>query len=385
MQANTRLAGAAAATPEASPRTLDPALAAEVDAQVRAFLDGLLGERLESAGFRQRLDAAFRVGREEISLAAGLLQGRLAARNFVGLEQSPAFDAIGRLRSELETLKPGPAALLLSPRRLFGFIPFGRHIDGWLRRYRGAGPELNQALREVYAAREDLEHDLADVLATEARLAEADTRLAAAERFIERLDAALAERLDGLLATDPERARALEQEVLFYVRQNRQDLLTQRAVAAQARLALEALRRTGRELVNGCTRVATTGISALAAAQAVAVATAGQARVADMLEGVGGVLDQLIADTGRELETHVARTTQYAGKPLVAIERLAAAFEQSFKAIAALDQFRSQALATLADNNAALAAQVARSEALLERERRGLEAAASRTAGPVAL
>jgi hypothetical protein len=373
------------AQPHLDPAPLDRELHAAVEQQLRSFLDGLLEEDLDSDGFRTRLDAAFRLGREEIAASAGLLQGRLLQRNFVGLDQSPAFAAIGALRERLDELAPGSSASLLAPRRLLGVIPFGRRIDQWLRRFRAAGPQLANALRGVYAARDDLEHDLAEVAATAARLTEADQRLAAATHFAERLDAEVSARLEALRASDAARAEALEQELLFYARQNRQDLLTQRAVGQHARLALDALRRTGRELVNGCTRVATTGISALAAAQTVAIATAGQARVADMLEGVGAALDQLIEQTGRELEAHVTRTTEFASRPLIALDKLAAAFERSFEAIAALDEFRSRALAVLDENNATLTAQIARSEAVLGRERLSRGAAARGDAGPVAL
>ena len=50
----------------------------------------------------------------------------------------------------------------------------------------------------------------------------------------ERLDAQLAARIAELEATDPVKAKALREDVLFYVRQKHQDLLTQLAVSIQS-------------------------------------------------------------------------------------------------------------------------------------------------------
>jgi hypothetical protein len=52
----------------------------------------------------------------------------------------------------------------------------------------------------------------------------------------ERLDARLASTIAQLEISDPERAKALSQDVLFYVRQKHQDLLTQLAVSIQSYL-----------------------------------------------------------------------------------------------------------------------------------------------------
>ena len=71
-------------------------------------------------------------------------------------------------------------------------------------------------------------------------------------------------------------------------------------------LALDVLKKTGREMVNGCTRVATTGMSALAEAQTVARATGNQIRVMEMVQGVNATIGNLISETGRALNQPAA-------------------------------------------------------------------------------
>ena len=65
----------------------------------------------------------------------------------------------------------------------------------------------------------------------------------------ERLDNALETRIATIEASDPDRARALREDVLFPVRHRRQEILTQLAVAVQGYAALRVVEINNRELV----------------------------------------------------------------------------------------------------------------------------------------
>jgi uncharacterized protein YaaN involved in tellurite resistance len=147
----------------------------------------------------------------------------------------------------------------------------------------------------------------------------------------------------ALQASDPQRARTLSEDVLFPVRQNLQDILTQQAVCANGYLALDVLGKTGRELVNGCTRVATTGLSALAVAQVVARALGRQAQVVDLLGGMNATIDALAAQTGRQLGAYAAQSAQFAKDPALGIARIREMLGQTMQAIEALDLPREEA------------------------------------------
>ena len=79
---------------------LKPELAQQVDSQVLRFIDALASEDVHSDAFKQRLDSAFALGKEEISNASSLMQGRFMQRNFDGIEDSPAYKAIGAIREQ---------------------------------------------------------------------------------------------------------------------------------------------------------------------------------------------------------------------------------------------------------------------------------------------
>jgi uncharacterized protein YaaN involved in tellurite resistance len=348
---------------------LKPELRAAVDEQVSRFVDALLKEDVHTDAFKAKLDSAFALGKEEVSTAASLMQGRFMQRNMVGVETSPAFKAMADMRGHLDELNPGRDGDLLQPNKLLGLIPYGNKLQAYFRKFESAGEQLKTAMTQLYAARDDVQRDIADIEATRGKLWEAMQKLASAAHFAQTLDSRLAERVDALEATDPQRAQALRQEVLFYARQNLTDILTQQAVCVNGYLALDVLKKTGREMMNGCTRVATTGMSALAVAQTVARATGNQIQVMEMLQGVNATIGELISQTGRQLNQHVDATAQFASNPMIGIEKMQEMFDQTYKAMDAMDSFRAKAIDTMGRNNEIMRDQITKSERYVDRVR----------------
>ena len=369
---------------------LKPELAQQVDDQVLRFIDALTHEDVHSDAFRQRLDSAFALGKEEISNASSLMQGRFMQRNFAGIEDSPAYKAIEAIRGQLDELNPGKDGDLLQPRKLLGLIPFGNKLEAYFRKYQSAAEQLKTSMGQLYAARDDMQKDVVDIEATRAKLWDAMTKLAAAGRFATQLDARLEEKVKSLETSDPQKAQALRQEVLFYARQNLTDIQTQQAVCVNGYLALDVLKKTGREMINGCTRVATTGMSALAVAQTVARATGNQIRVMEMLQGVNATIGNLISETGRALNQHVDATTQFASNPMLGIEKIQEMFDQTFQAMDAMDTFRAKAIDVMGQNNQLIRAQLTRADTSVDRTRQAQAREAAQgplpdSSGPVKL
>jgi len=129
------------------------------------------------------------------------------------------------------------------------------------------------------------------------------------------------------------------------------------------------LRKTCRELINGCERVATTGMSALAVAQTVARATGNQVKVMDMLAGVNSTIENMIVETGKQLNAHVERSTAFGGNPLLGIEKLKEMFALTFKAMDTMDNFRSKALEVMGQNNAVMRDQLAKAQTYMDKSR----------------
>ena len=348
---------------------LKPEVKAAVAAQVDRFIDALVTEDIHSDAFKAKLDSAFRLGKEEASIASNLMTGRFMERNFVGVESSAAFKAIGELRGHLDELNPGKEGDLFSKQKILGIIPFGNKLQAYFRKYESAASQLNKSMEQIYTARDDMQKDEVEIESLRSKLWEAMQNLKAAIEFSQQLDTKIADKVVSLKVSQPERAKAMEQEVLFYARQNLSDMLTQQAVCVNGYLALDVLKRTAREMQNGCTRVATTGMSALAVAQTVARATGNQIQVMDMLKGVSGTIENLIAESGKALNTHVERTAEFSSNPLLGIEKVKEMFDQTFRAMDAMDNFRSKAIETMGKNNQLMTEQVARARTYMDKER----------------
>ena len=366
---------------------LSAATQAAVDDQVERFIAALLTEDLQSDSFRAKLDSAFALGREEVSVASSLMQGRFMERNFIGMEDSPAFKAVREMRGHLDDLNPGKEGDLFQPNKLLGLIPWGNRLRNYFRKYQEVGGQLEKSMQQLYGARDDMQRDVVEIDATRTKLWDGMQKLAGAIQFAEKLDTRLFAKVESLKTTDPLRAKALEQEVLFYARQNLQDMLTQQAVCTNGYLALDVLKKTGREMMNGCTRVATTGMSALAVAQTLARATGNQIQVMTMLSGVNETIEGLISESGRQLNTHVEKSTQFAQNPMVGMEKLKEMFDQTYKAMDAMDTFRSKAIEVMGQNNAMIAAEIKRSEQYIDKVRmeHARQATSGALAGPVRL
>ena len=346
-----------------------PERAQALDEKADAFIATLMTQDVHSADFKQKLDLAFALGKEEISVASSLLQGRLMERNFVDAAGTPAFKAISDLRGHLDDLNPGNQGDLLSANRILGLIPWGNKLQAYFRRFQSAASQIKTCMTQLYAARDDIQKDLADVDAQRARIWTGMEKMSEAILFAKLLDDKIGAKVDALRATDALRARALEQEVQFYARQNLTDMLTQQAVSINGYLALDVVKKTGREMMNGCTRVATTGMSALAVAQTVARATGNQIEVMDMLEGVNSTIGKLIAQTGEQLNQHVTRTTEFAKNPMIGVEQIKQMFDQTYRAMDAMDNFRSDAIVVMGRNNEIMQAELERSRTYVDRVR----------------
>jgi uncharacterized protein YaaN involved in tellurite resistance len=362
---------------------------AAVVTQVDRFVEALATEDIHSDAFKAKLDSAFRLGKEEASNASSLMTGRFMERNFAGIESSAAFKAIQDLRGHLDKLNPGNEGDLFSKQKLLGLIPFGNKLQAYFRKYESAGSQLQKSLNQIYAARDDMQRDEVEIESLRTKLWDAMLKLKGAIEFSKQLDSKVESKVSALKATDPQRAKAMEQEVLFYARQNLQDMLTQQAVCVNGYLALDVLKRTAREMQNGCTRVATTGMSALAVAQTVARATGNQIQVMEMLGGVASTIESLIAESGRQLNTHVEKTAEFATNPLLGVEKIKEMFDQTYKAMDTMDSFRSKAIETMGKNNQIMQGEIDRAKTYMDRVRQQTAredlASDPKLAGPVAL
>jgi hypothetical protein len=209
--------------------------------QADQFIAELLQMDVASSDFRARIDSAFRLGRKEITDSA-LLTGKFMEQNFVGDANNPAFRVINEMRRLFEDLDPRLEGDLLTPNKLLGVIPLGNRLQSYLRRFDSAGGSLRKLIDSLYGVQDQLSRDDQELFATMNKLLAAMTKLKAVDIFIEHVDQKLSGAVSKLRPTDPIRAKAIEQEVLFYARQASMDVKTQLLVCINGYKMLEGPR-----------------------------------------------------------------------------------------------------------------------------------------------
>jgi len=356
-------------------------------AQADQFISDLLHMDVTSGDFRARVDSAFRLGRREIGDSA-LLTGRFLDKDFVGEVNNPAFKVMNEMRDLFVELDPGKEGDLLSVHKILGVIPFGRRLEAYLRRFDSASGSLRKLIDNIYGVEDQLARDDQELFATMNKLLEAMTKLRTVDTFVERLDQTLTDTVAKLKTTDPTRAKAIEQEVLFYARQASMDVKTQMLVCINGYKMLEGLRKTGRELQNGCDRMATIGMSSLSIAVTLARAQGYQMKVMDALKQSSAAIEGLMASTARMFGEHVDRVIEFQPNPLIGVQTLKASFDTVFKSLDKMDEFRSKNIESMGTNITLLKGIVAEGESRMKREETAVKAITESTtapSGPVAL
>src|SRR5262249_35483370 len=159
---------------------------------------------------------------------------------------SQVSGALLALRQQIEALDPSRH---LSRRRgLFRRVPFGGSVGEYFRRYQSAQTQIEAIVAGLYRGQDELLRDNAAIEQEKVALWDIKPRLEQYAVMAQVLDEELAKKIGKVEATDAERARALREDALFYVRQKRQDLLTQLSVAVQGYLSLDLIRRNNVEL-----------------------------------------------------------------------------------------------------------------------------------------
>jgi uncharacterized protein YaaN involved in tellurite resistance len=361
---------AASAVTPAPMVALDPETTARLDAAVNAYLDALLAADPRSEGFKKKVDGIHALGNEEIKQSASvsnrMLDRPVGALSRTQDKSSTVSSALLQLRRTVEDLDPSRRGLL-DRRRIFGVLPLGNRLRDYFGKYESAQGHLNAIVQALYRGQDELLKDNAAIEQEKLNLWAVMDRLKQYLYLARTMDAALDARIREVQSTDPERAKTLREDCLFYVRQKTQDLATQLAVSAQGYLALELVRKNNLELAKGVDRATTTTVSALRTAVMTAQGLVNQKLVLDQIGALNDTTAEMIEGTSAMLRQQSASVHEQAATATVSIEKLQAAFANIYATIDTIDASKLQALETMRQTIDALSREVARAQAYLER------------------
>jgi uncharacterized protein YaaN involved in tellurite resistance len=340
--------------PEEAERRLaiDTAAAARIDGLVASFLTDLDTLDVHSSDYHQAVADVGRLGDREI-LATSAMCGRLLNRPSDAMRgvlsgKAPIARRLTQLRRALEDLDPMNHALVRGrSRRFLGVMPMGDRQDGSFERYAAAQARIQGIVLALTTAREALVRDNAVIAQEQRSLRVQMETLRQYAHMAERLDAGLDRRMGVMAATDTGRARLLREDILFPVRQRRQDILTQLAVATQAYAALRVVEENNLVVIRSIQTATTTTVAALRTAAMVSAALANQRQLVEQIaqanEQATDMLDgtvRMLSDRAREVELKAAG----AGSDAASLET---AWQKAFAVLDQIDAYKLAALAAM--------------------------------------
>jgi uncharacterized protein YaaN involved in tellurite resistance len=351
---------------------LDRATLAKLDRVVADYVVAITQLDLKDPKFEERVSDIRKLGDDEIKESAQV-SSRLLQRPVATIQKGgiPPASSVGnslmQLRRQIETLDPSHQGDLFGTRKLLGFIPFGDRLRAYFSRYQSSQGHIDAIVTSLQHGQTELAADNDDLEREKANLWQTMERLRQYIYLAQKLDTSLTERIAKIEKTDPERARILREDMLFYVRQKMQDLTAQLAVSVQGYLSLDVIKRNNLELIRGVDRATTTTISALRTAVIVAQALGDQKLVLDQITALNSTTSNLIESTSVMLRQQSTAINEQAATSSIDLEKLQAAFDNIYATMDEIDAYKLKALDTMSQTVATLTAQIDKAQSNLER------------------
>ncbi|RDC60620.1 hypothetical protein HME9302_01834 [Alteripontixanthobacter maritimus] len=338
----------------------------KLDTKVDGFIDDLVAQDANSPEFGKKVDQLTNMGRKQLA-AAAQMSNRFLDRPIRAMDQDSGVGAdLAELRRTVEDLDPGRKGKL-TPRKLFGIIPFGNRVKKYFDGYTSAQGHIQAILQRLEGGKDELVFDNATIDEERRKLWDAMGELEQMIYISKTLDERLEEKAVELDATDPAKAKALRESALFYVRQRTQDLLTQMAVSVQGYLALDMVKKNNVELVKGVDRASTTTVGALRTAVTVAQAMTNQRLVLQQITSLNETTAGIIDSTGTLLREQTGKIHEQAASSTIPLETLQKAFQNVYDTMDEVDQFKLKALDSMKQTVTTLSSEVEKSKGYIAR------------------
>ena len=349
---------------------------AELQTRAHAFVGDLAGLDMRSPEFGQRVATITSMGDQDIRATANIsnrMLDRPAAAMGKGKGGGDAQTRVGntlvQLRTTVTELDPNRADLS-GAKKVLKWMPGGDKLQRYFAKYESAQAHLNGIIKSLDSGQDELRKDNASIETEKANMWTLMGKLSEYNELASALDRAVEQKIAELdSAGNTTDANTMRSDVLFPVRQRRQDIMTQMAVAVQGYMALDLVRRNNVELIKGVDRAQTTTIAALRTAVLVSQALSRQKLVLDQITALNTVTSNMIESTSEQLRIQGGAINQQAAASTIDIAKLQSAFDNVFATMDAIDSFRAQAVDSMAQTVTALEGQIERAKPYLERTR----------------
>ncbi|GAF54387.1 LOW QUALITY PROTEIN: tellurite resistance protein [Psychrobacter sp. JCM 18900] len=348
---------------------LDESQIPELDAKVDAFVDHVITNSVHSDEFRQNVQSIHNLGTKEIRESAQVSNRMLdlpaKSLNDSLFDNSPIAKSLTELRGIVEDLDPSKKELT-SSRKLFGLIPFGNKVQDYFRQYESAQSHINAVVTSLYNGKDELLKDNAMIEQEKVNMWELMQSIRQYVYVGKKIDEQLEQKVYAIEATDPEKARIIKEEMLFYVRQ-KNHFFNSVSVNVQGYLALDTIRRNNLELIKGVDRATTTTVSALRTAVVVAQAMTNQKLVLDQITALNKTTSSLIESTSAMLKRQSGEIHEQATSSSIELDKLQNAFNNVYDTMDMISNYKIEALENMKQTVNTLTTEVDKAQKYLDK------------------
>ncbi|MDQ2907727.1 MAG: toxic anion resistance protein [Candidatus Eremiobacteraeota bacterium] len=361
-----------------------------LQAQVDQVAKTLVSLPVDGPEFKHAVDSLSSMASKEIVASANVANSlldrpaRTMSSGAFGNESDVSKQMLD-LRRTIEKLDPSRQGDLFSPKKLLGFMPFGNKVQTYFRGYESSQGHLNAIIEALYRSRDQLMRDNASIEQEKVNMWKLMGTLEQYAYLAAHVADAVEAQIASIEVSDPERARILKEDVLFYARQKQQDIATQMAVNIQGYMALDLVKKNNAELQKGIERATTTTVSALRTAVVVAQAIASQRLVLDQIQALNTTTGNLIAGNARMLKDNATRVYSQASSATVDVEKLKLAFANVMQAMDDMSNFKVKAIGSMQLTVTSLTGEVDKAKAYLAKQQRSGTQAATLTGAATAV
>ncbi|WP_114853129.1 toxic anion resistance protein [Brachybacterium sp. YJGR34] len=317
----------------------------ELAQKADAWVDQVAGLNPHSQEFTAQVNALGAVARRTFertsSTSSRFMEQTLKESKDKGNAQESVAKSLSELRTTMEDLAPKDETFA---QKALSFLPGRNAAKRYFRGFESNQDQLDQVLGALGRGQEMLQKDNAELAVERRGLWEDLGALQKAASLLTLLDERAVRRAEQARAEGKAaEADALERDVLFAVRQRRQDVATQIAVTVQAYMSMGLIEDNNTKLQQGVERARTTTVTALRTAVITAQALENQKIVLDQIDAVNRTTDNLISRTSKMLADNSVKIQEQAATSGVSPETLQKAFDNLFTTMDGIDSFRAQA------------------------------------------
>lgn len=223
------------------------------------------------------------------------------------------------------------------------FNPVRRYFD----RYKTADQEIADIVQSLERGKQTLRNDNVTLELEESSMRDLTRQLNQQIAMGTDLDAYLSAAIDKARsdgATDPERIKFVEEEVLFPLRQKILDFQQLLTVNQQGIVSMNIVRRNNLELIRAVDRAENVTVSALRVAVTVAGALYNQRIVLDKVNTLNASTNEMISATSRMLKEQGAEIQKNATEANISTDTLKASFADTIQALEDISNYKQAAL-----------------------------------------